>query len=349
MADNSIVQGLFGVDPTQYQAQQQQLANAQAEQFAQLNGAQQGQYGAFRGGQRIGDVVGGLMGGQDPMLQKATMAKQLATQFDLTNPQGLQQYAQALAQNGAPDLAQLAVARAQDMQVKQATIYQKSGENMQALLSSGKYTPESVAAYSQTRDPSKLVLIDKGLTGTALDKVSAAEQNITSLSATAADIDSWMMKVDPKKPQVTFGPLSSAAHGITGAFGSPTDNALEQDKLRRFVAREANDILVAAKGTQTEGDAKRAYEQIMSSLDKNSNAGVYNALEDLKKAKAKTIIGLETYVNTMTNKGKTSLASSAPANQNAIFNAVRAQKGWEDATDAEIKAAIDAGKIKTKK
>lgn len=307
---NSIVQGLFGIDPTLYEQQQAQLADTRALQFAKLDPMQQAQYGIYKGAAGIGQ---NLLGSQDPILQKATMAKQLASQFDVTSPQGLQQYANALAQQGAPDLAQMAMARAQEMQVQNATIYQKSGENMQALLSSGKYTPESVALYAQTRDPSKLVLIDKGLTGSALDKVSAAEQNITSLSATEADIDSWLMKVDPKKPQVTFGPLSSAGRLLSSAAGSPTENALEQDKLRRFIAREANDILVAAKGTQTEGDAKRAYEQIMSGLDKNSNAGVYNALEDLKKAKTKTIKGLETYVSTMTNKGKTVTQPSAPA------------------------------------
>ena len=344
-----ITQGLFGVDPLQYQQQQNNQLDTQAQAFATMTPMQRAQYSIYKGASQVGAGVGNLLGVQDPALQKLAMAKQLASQFDITTPQGLQQYAQALAQNGAPDIAQRAIAAAQDMQVKQATIYQKSGENMQALLSSGKYTPESVAAYSQTRDPSQLVLIDKGLTGTTLDKVSAAEQNISNLGATNTDIDVWLTKVDPKNPKVTFGPLSSAAHGITSVFGSPTDNALEQDSLRRFIAREANDILVAAKGTQTEGDAKRAYAQIMSGIDKNSNAGVYNALEDLKKAKAKTVSGLETYVNTMTNKGKTPSAPSAPTNQNAIFNAVRAQKGWEDATDAEIKAAIDAGKIKTKK
>jgi hypothetical protein len=312
MADNSIVQGLFGIDPTQYAQQQQAAQNAQALQFAELSPAQQAQYGAFRGGQQIVNAGSQMLGVQDPMLQKATMAKQLAAQFDVTTPQGLQQYANALAQNGAPDLAQMAIARAQEMMVQNATIGQKTGENMNSLISSGKYTPESLAAYRASRNPADLVLIDKGLTGTALDKVSSAEQSIQSLSATAADIDSWMMKVDPKNPKVTFGPLSSVAHGVTGALGSPTENALEQDKLRRFIAREANDILVAAKGTQTEGDAKRAYEQIMSGLDKNSNAGVYNALEDLKKAKAKTISGLETYVGTMTSKGKSAGQSSAP-------------------------------------
>lgn len=350
MADNSIVQGLFGVDPSQYQQQQNNVLDTQAQAFATMTPLQRANYQIYKGASQAGTGVGNLLGVQDPMLQKLSMAKQLASQFDITTPQGLQQYAQALAQNGAPDMAQRAVAAAQEMQVKQATIYQKSGENMQALLSSGKYTPESVAAYSQTRDPSQLVLIDKGLTGAALDKVSAAEQNISNLGATNTDIDIWMTKVDPKAkdgPKVTFGPLSSVAHGVTGMLGSPTENALDQDSLRRFVAREANDILQAAKGTQTEGDAKRAYDQIMSSLDKNSNAGVYNALADLKKAKAKTVSGLETYVNTMTSKGKsTTPTSKTPVPATAIYNSVRTKKGWEDASDEEIQSAISSGKIK---
>ena len=118
MADNSIVQGLFGVDPSQYQAQQAALQNAQAEQFASLSGAQQGQYGAFRGGQMVGNLGANLMGVQDPMLQKATMAKQLASQFDLSSSDGLKQYADALAKNGAPDLAQMAFARSQEVTTK---------------------------------------------------------------------------------------------------------------------------------------------------------------------------------------------------------------------------------------
>jgi hypothetical protein len=118
MADTSIVQGLFGVDPAMYQQQQAALQNAQAEQFAGLSGAQQGQYGAFRGGQQLGQAAATLMGGQDPILAKATMAKQLASQFDLSSSDGLKQYADALAKNGAPDLAQMAFARSQEVTAK---------------------------------------------------------------------------------------------------------------------------------------------------------------------------------------------------------------------------------------
>lgn len=352
MAD-SIVGGLFGADPAVLQAQQQQADLQNAAAYAQMTPMQRATASTYQGAAGLGRAVGGMLGMQDPMLAKATMAKQLASQFNITTPEGLQQYAQALAQNGAPDLAQIAIQRANTMATSAAEIGLKQAQTVKALREPdegtkaliGKSTPESVAAYMKSGNIADLQLIDKGLTGTALDKVSAAQQNIANLSATNVDIDTWMTKVNPKDPKVTFGPLSSVAHGVTGMLGSPTENALEQDSLRRFIAREANDILVAAKGTQTEGDAKRAYEQIMSGLDKNSNAGVYNALEDLKKAKGKTVTGLETYVNSMTSKGKPMSAPSAPS-QNAIFSAVRAKKGWEDASDAEIQQAISAGKIK---
>lgn len=347
-----IVQGLFGVDPTQYQQQQQMLLDTQAQNFAAMTPMQRAQYGIYKGASQVGTGIGNMLGMQDPMLQKATMAKQLASKFDLTTPQGLQQFAQALTQNGAPDLAQRAIAAAQDMQVKAATVYQKTGENMNAMISSGKFTPESLAAYQQSRNPADLVLVDKGLTGGALEKVSNAEQSITSLSSGNSEIDSWLTKVDPTVkggPKVTFGPTSTLGAGLSNLAGSPTQNALEQAKLRRFVAREANNILMAAKGTQTEGDAQRAYDMIMSGLDKNSNEGVYSALEDLKTMKQNTVKGLETFVGTMKSKGKGTSASPAAPAPNAIFNAVRAKKGWEDATDAEIQDGIKNGTIKVPK
>jgi len=344
-----IVQGLFGVDPLQYQQQQQMLLDTQAQNFAAMTPMQRAQYGIYKGASQIGTGVGNMLGMQDPQLQKATMAKQLASKFDLTTPQGLQQFAQALTQNGAPDLAQRAMAAAQDMQVKQATVYQKTGENMNAMISSGKFTPDSLALYQQTRNPADLVLIDKGLTGTALEKVATAEQNISNLSSSNAEIDSWITKVNPKNPTVTFGPSSTLGAGVSNIIGSPTENALKQAELRRFVAREANAILMAAKGTQTEGDAQRAYDMIMSGLDKNSNAGVEGALKDLKDMKVNTVKGLQTYVNTVTSKGKAPTAAPTAPSPNAIFNAVRAKKGWEDATDAEIQQGIQNGTIKVPK
>jgi len=345
MAD--IVNGLFGIDPAQYQ-QQQQLAQASANmKLAQLDPLQARKYSIMQAGTDLGNVGMGLLGIQDPMLAKATELKQIASQFNTTTPKGLEQLAAAVAQK-YPQEAQQAIAAANKMKLDAATIFQKSGENLNSLISSGKYTPASLAKFQDSRNAGDLELVDKGLTGSTLEKVSAAEQNITNLSAGNTEIDSWLKKLDPEKPTITFGPASTIGAGASNLIGSPTKNALEQGKLRRFVSREANAILTAAKGTQTEGDAQRAYDMIMSGLDKNSNEGVYSALEDLKAMKENTVKGLETYVGTMKSKGKTP-SSPAALNVNAIFSAVRAKKGWEDATDAEIQQGIQSGTIKVPK
>jgi hypothetical protein len=37
--------------------------------FAQLSPMQQADYGFYRGGQQLGDAIGGALGGKDPQLQ----------------------------------------------------------------------------------------------------------------------------------------------------------------------------------------------------------------------------------------------------------------------------------------
>ena len=51
--------------------------------------------------------------------------------------------------------------------------------------------------------------------------------------------------------------------------------------MRRFVTQQVNTILQAAKGTQTEGDALRAQQQILD--NPNNPAVVLSALEDLER------------------------------------------------------------------
>lgn len=160
MADNSIVQGLFGIDPASYQMQMQANQEAQAAQFAQLSGAQQGQYGAFRGGQMLGNLGATLMGGKDPMLAKATELKQIASQFDTTNPAGLKQLANALVQAGYPEQAQMAISAAQKMQESAATVIAKTREHLSPvakaqadrtrLLQAG-YAPNSTEVQELTK------------------------------------------------------------------------------------------------------------------------------------------------------------------------------------------------------
>ena len=93
-----IVKGLFGIDPQGYQQNQLENQQAAALQFARLNGAQQAQYGAFRGGQQIANAGANLMGVQDPELQAQQIASQLASKFDLSTEEGMAAYSRALGE-----------------------------------------------------------------------------------------------------------------------------------------------------------------------------------------------------------------------------------------------------------
>jgi hypothetical protein len=124
----SIINSLFGVDPAAYQQAQQRQAYTQDYQAVQLDPLQQANLALRQSGRGLAQVGGGLLGMQDPMLAKASMAQQLSSQFDTTTSDGLRQYAQALVQSGAPDLAQIAVQRADEIDVSKATVYQKMKE-----------------------------------------------------------------------------------------------------------------------------------------------------------------------------------------------------------------------------
>lgn len=120
-----IVSGLFGIDPVALQANRQALDEANAFKFANLTGGEQAQYGAALAGRQLGRAVPAMFGIEDPMLAKANLAKRLSSQFDITSESGLRQYAQALAQNGAPDLAQMAIKRADELRTTGLTQAEK--------------------------------------------------------------------------------------------------------------------------------------------------------------------------------------------------------------------------------
>jgi DNA-binding phage protein len=92
MAD--IVNSLFGFDPDTLQRQRDVMDSNQAYRFAQLDPLQRANMALYQGGAGIGRGVTQLLGG-DEQLNRATSLRQLASQFDLTTPEGLQQYAQA--------------------------------------------------------------------------------------------------------------------------------------------------------------------------------------------------------------------------------------------------------------
>jgi len=160
MAD--IVSNLFGVDPAALQQQRAATDFANAFKFAQLDPLERANLAIYQGSAGLGRAATQLLGG-DEQLNRATKVRELASQFDMTSSDGLRQFAQAVSRF-APDVAQQAIKRSDEMRLTAANIFQKSGENINTLISSGKFTPESLAAYRQSRDPADLELVEKGKT-----------------------------------------------------------------------------------------------------------------------------------------------------------------------------------------
>lgn len=112
MAEN-IVNSLFGVDPAALEQQRRVMDANQAYRFAQLDPLQQATMSIYQGGAGLGRATTQLLGG-DEQMQRATEIRRLSTQFDMTTPDGLRQFAQAVA-SFSPEVAQAAIKRSDEM------------------------------------------------------------------------------------------------------------------------------------------------------------------------------------------------------------------------------------------
>jgi len=137
-----IVQSLFGVSPESYQQAQQQRADAQALQFAQLTPFQQANFAIGRGANMLGGAIAGALGGQDPELQRITARQQIAQQINLTDPASIQQGMAMLQQAGdTVGLQQL------------AQIYRQQQESGALIAQRGAAAAASTAAAGRERAP----------------------------------------------------------------------------------------------------------------------------------------------------------------------------------------------------
>ena len=99
------------------------------------------------------------------------------------------------------------------------------------------------------------------------------------------------------------GKLDLSASNIVGsktrsALGLTNENDLAINKFQTTLNQAANDVLMAAKGTQTDGDAKRAVETIIANPPRDNNAAM-QALNTLAGIQRNTINTLNGNINTI--------------------------------------------------
>jgi hypothetical protein len=106
----------------EYMQRRQAGMQNEAMAFAQLTPMQQAQFGFYRGGQQLGDVLGGALGGKDPQLQMIGLQQQILSELDPSDPEQQLRVAQKYART-APDLAMKIAdnARKSAIQIRQAS------------------------------------------------------------------------------------------------------------------------------------------------------------------------------------------------------------------------------------
>jgi hypothetical protein len=137
------IAGLFAT-PEQYQLAQDQAQQAQALQYAQLDPRAQAQYGFYRGGQQLGNAIGGALGGQDPQLKLISQRQALSKNVDPNDPQSLITAAQQAAQGGDMQFATVLADRAKTLQESRTKQLQESATAAEKFANVGKIGSEQL-------------------------------------------------------------------------------------------------------------------------------------------------------------------------------------------------------------
>ena len=161
----SIVGGMFSPEISRaaemdYMMKRQRAMQDEALAYAQLTPMQQAQFGFYRGGQQLGDALGGALGGKDPQLQMIGLQQQILSELDPSNPEQNLMIAQKYARS-APELAMKIAESARKSMSEMALTSQRLREKQGAdpfeqLLRTGKYTPASMAAYKLSKNVADL-------------------------------------------------------------------------------------------------------------------------------------------------------------------------------------------------
>jgi hypothetical protein len=114
MAD--IIPSLFGLTPEMYGQQQQTSAMNRGIQLAGMSPEARGAAMTYAGASGLGRAIGGILGAEDPQLQRITQRQQLLGMIDPSNPDSYLQAAQRALQSGDAEAA--LVLREQGTQAK---------------------------------------------------------------------------------------------------------------------------------------------------------------------------------------------------------------------------------------
>ena len=182
-------------------------------------------------GSMLGNVVGRAFGGRSPEEARLEQMQGMLGGANMNDPDSLMEVAQRI-QSVNPAAAQELAQRAMTMRktqvetrAKEADILNKQREPINKLIQSGKYTPESVAAYQQSGDMADLKLLE-GQIKFSTDAEEVARElygkrfdALTPEETAAVNVLRNQRRVQEKqagRTQVTVSPTLKQAGAVTG-------------------------------------------------------------------------------------------------------------------------------------
>jgi hypothetical protein len=127
------------------------MARQRAMQLAKLDPLEQASYGAARAGQQFGGAFASAMGVEDPQMRLISQRNALARQFDVSTPEGLAQYGQALQQGGDTAGALEAIAISRKMTQEMALTGQRQAAQ-RASVATAQKTELSIEQENKLRN-----------------------------------------------------------------------------------------------------------------------------------------------------------------------------------------------------
>ena len=246
-----IVGSLFGVSPEMYQEDRNRQGMRDAIAMASLDPMQYANAAIQAGAGRAAGGFAGLMGVEDPQMRLISQRNALAQQFDVSTPEGLAQYGQALQQVGDTQGALGAIGISRQMTQEMARTGQLQAAQ-RASLATAEKTELTIEQEKKLRDAigklgpnatQEQILAEVTKYGSA-DKVLSVLQS----SADRAAANQARLDAANTANQARLDAAKVAADARIEAAKLAGATALQIAQLRADSARELRQLATSLKG-----------------------------------------------------------------------------------------------------
>lgn len=290
-----ITAGLFAT-PEQLQQAQTQQALANSVSMAQLTPEQSARQMAQFGGYQLA----GALGSQDPQLRIQAARQQILQGLNPNDSAAMAKAAQDLAQagdqQGAMQLAQRALevrntesqisGRTEEKQAQRDMQLQLAREKIQAQIEMAKERGANQLQIAQMMQNGRLELahlaasLKSEKVPTVDDKSATRIGQNTVFDSLINEGDKLTEIIDKNKDAFSLG--GRAATAVKSVMNPSAPSVQAVSDVDSYMKKARNAYLLAAKGTQTEGDAQRAWDEFAGKLDFSSAEGAKRSVERIK-------------------------------------------------------------------